>query len=56
MDADPANILITTGGLETLNFVCQLFIPSIKSFDKTGNVIFADSFSKCVAPGLRISK
>ncbi|MBQ8934058.1 MAG: PLP-dependent aminotransferase family protein [Lachnospiraceae bacterium] len=157
MDADPANILITTGGLETLNFVCQLFInkgdvvliesptfmqaiqifkmfeaecipvecdehgmiiedlkakyeqyhakmvyvipsfqnpsgtttslerrkaiaefgsehdivileddpyvelrqrnenlPSIKSFDKTGNVIFADSFSKCVAPGLRV--
>ncbi len=29
-------------------------IPSIKSFDKTGNVIFADSFSKCVAPGLRV--
>ena len=156
-DADPANILITTGGLETLNFVCQLFInkgdriliesqtfmqaiqifrmfeaecipvecdehgmiiddmkakydkylpkmiyvipsfqnpsgittsadrrkaiaefasekniivleddpyvelrqlgenvPSIKSFDKTGNVVFADSFSKCVAPGLRV--
>lgn len=157
LDADPANILITTGGLETLNFVCQLFInkgdriliesptfmqaiqifrmfeaecipvecdehgmliddmkakfeqyqpkmiyviasfqnpsgtttaverrkaiaefasekdvvvleddpyvelrqlgehvPSIKSFDKTGNVVFADSFSKCVAPGLRV--
>lgn len=155
--ADPADILITTGGLETLNFVCQLFInkgdviliesptfmqaiqifrmfeavcvpvecdehgmliedmkakyeqykpkmiyviasfqnpsgtttaaerrkaiadfaseknivvleddpyvelrqlgehvPSIKSFDKTGNVVFADSFSKCVAPGLRV--
>jgi 2-aminoadipate transaminase len=29
-------------------------LPSIKSFDKTGNVIFADSFSKCVAPGLRV--
>lgn len=29
-------------------------LPSIKSFDRTGNVIFADSFSKCVAPGLRV--
>ena len=28
-------------------------VPSIKSFDKTGNVIYITSFSKTLAPGLR---
>lgn len=28
-------------------------VPSIKSFDKTGNVIFSTSFSKIISPGLR---
>jgi 2-aminoadipate transaminase len=28
-------------------------LPAIKSFDKTGNVIFAFSFSKTISPGLR---
>ena len=29
-------------------------LPSIKSMDKAGNIIFADSFSKCFAPGVRV--
>jgi len=29
-------------------------IPPIKSFDKTGNVILTNSFSKILAPGLRV--
>jgi 2-aminoadipate transaminase len=30
-------------------------IPTIKSFDKTGNVIYLQSFSKIVAPALRLA-
>lgn len=29
-------------------------VPSIKSFDKTGNVLYNTSFSKTVSPGLRV--
>ena len=29
-------------------------IPSLKSFDKAGNIVFVTSFSKILAPGLRI--
>lgn len=29
-------------------------LPAIKSFDKSGNVIFCSSFSKILAPGLRL--
>ena len=29
-------------------------LPSIKSFDTTGNVIYAGSFSKVLAPGIRV--
>lgn len=28
-------------------------LPSMKSFDKSGNIIFASSFSKTISPGLR---
>lgn len=29
-------------------------LPSIKSFDKTGNIIYLTSFSKTISPGLRV--
>lgn len=30
-------------------------VPSVKSFDKCGNVVFTASFSKTVSPGLRVA-
>ncbi len=30
------------------------FLPSIKSFDKNGNVIYVGSFSKVISPGMRV--
>lgn len=30
-------------------------VPSIKSFDKCGNVVFTASFSKTISPGLRVA-
>ena len=33
---------------------CGERVPSIKSFDKCGNVVFTASFSKTISPGLRV--
>ena len=30
-------------------------VPTVKSFDKTGNAVYVTSFSKTVAPGLRVA-